>query len=60
MLKPKQTRYGIFYRSNGHWTGPYQGATFTKYAMTHEPVKSDIRWFANYVLKSRVKVVPIG
>lgn len=53
-------RFGIFYRSNGRWAGPYWGMTFTKYTLSRNPLKRDIRTWANYVLKSRVKVLPVG
>ncbi len=61
MSKNKTTkRLGIFYRSNGRWTGPYQGYTFTPYSATRNPVKEDIAFFKNKVLKSRVKILPVG
>jgi hypothetical protein len=61
MTKSKQQqRYGVFYRSNGRWTGPYQGATFTKYTLGRNPVKSNIRRWANSVLKSAIKLAPVG
>ncbi len=53
-MKNKQTRYGLFYVSNGKWVGPYNGTTFTKYSMNRDPVKRDINTLKNYVLKSRV------
>jgi len=58
--KQKQQRFGVFYRSNGRWSGPYSGMTFTKYSIERNPIKSDIREIRNYVLKSRVKVLPVG
>lgn len=58
--KNKQTRYGVFYKSNGRWVGPYQGRTFTEHTINREPIKSDIRWFANHLLKSRIKIEPVS
>jgi hypothetical protein len=55
-----QKRLGIFYVSNGRWTGPYAGITFTKYTATRNPIKTDISELKNYVLKSRVKLLPVG
>lgn len=61
MTKRNKTRYGIFYRSNGRWTStPYAGATFTKYTLSRNPVKTDISWLRNYVLKSRMMVLPVS
>jgi len=58
--RKNQTRYGVFYRSNGRWVGPYQGRTFTEYTINREPIKSDIRWFANHLLKSRIKIQSVS
>lgn len=61
MAKRNQRRFGIFYRSNGRWTStPYAGVTFTAYTLGRNPVKQDISWLKNYVLKSRVRVLPVG
>lgn len=60
MAKSNKQRFGLFYRSNGRWAGPYCGVTFTKYTLSRNPVKQEIRFFANYVLKSRVKLLPVG
>jgi hypothetical protein len=55
----KQKKYGMFYMSNGRWNStPY--LTFTKYMMNREPWKSDINFFKNYVLKSRIKVLQVS
>ena len=60
MKNNKQTRYGIFYRSNGRWTtSPYMGATFTKYSMNRNPIRATITELRNNILKSRVKVLPV-
>jgi hypothetical protein len=59
-MKNKQTQYGIFYRSNGRWTTtPYAGATFTWRTMTRNPIRKDIMMLKNYILKSRVKILPV-
>jgi len=58
--KTKQTRYGIFYRSNRKWTGPYNGITFTKYTWNRNPMKTDLNDIKNNVLKSRVKLLPVA
>ena len=63
-MRNKETqakRYGIFYRSNGRWTTtPYAGFTFTKYTMNRRPLKEDLSALRNYVLKSRVMVLPVA
>jgi hypothetical protein len=59
--KRNQKRYGLFYVSNGRWTGtPYAGFTFTQYMMNRNPWKQDIRDLKNYVLKSRIKVLRVA
>lgn len=61
MAKRNQQRYGLSYRSNGRWTStPYAGRTFTAYTIGRNPVKSDISWLKNYVLKARVRLLPVG
>lgn len=60
MSKNKKPRFGLFYKSNGRWAGPYCGVTFTKYTLSLNPVKQEIRFFANHVLKSRVKILPVA
>jgi hypothetical protein len=59
MAKSKQKRYGVFYRSNGRWTGPYSGMTFTKHSLERNPIQSDVAWIRNYVLKSRIQIRPV-
>jgi hypothetical protein len=58
--KKNQKRLGLFYRSNGRWTGPYAGVTFTAYTWNRNPLKQQVRETANYVLKSRVRLAPVG
>jgi hypothetical protein len=58
--KKQQQRYGIFYRSNGRVTGPYRGWTFTKYSASRNPIKQEIKDIKNYVLKTRVGVLPVS
>ena len=58
MSKSNKQRFGLFYKSHGNWTGPYGGMTFTKYAVTRNPVKSDLELLKK-VLKSRVQVRPV-
>jgi hypothetical protein len=58
--KNTQKRLGIFYRSNGRWTGPYAGVTFTPYTWNRNPRKQDLREIANHVLKSQVRLLPVG
>ena len=61
MRKTQAKRYGIFYRSNGRWTrSPYAGFTFTRYTMNRRPLKEDLNTIRNYVLKSRVMVLPVA
>jgi len=61
MSKKRNTpRLGIFYRSNGRWTGPYAGVTFTAYTWKRNPLRSDLSVIKNYVLKSKVKLLPVG
>jgi hypothetical protein len=61
MAKNKNTkRFGLFYRSNGRWTTtPYQGMTFTSYQVNRNPIKDEISFTKNYILKSRVRVLPV-
>jgi hypothetical protein len=54
------SRLGIFYRSNNRWSGPYAGMTFTKYTWERNPWKSDLNFIKNYLLKSRVKLLPVA
>jgi len=58
--KKNKQRLGLFYRSNGRWAGPYLGLTFTNYTWTRNPLKAEIREVANYTLKSRVRLAPVG
>lgn len=58
--KTNKTRLGIFYRSNGRWTGPYAGLTFTAYTWNRKPLKNDLKYLRNDVLKSRVRLAPVG
>lgn len=61
MRKTQTKRYGIFYRSNGRWTTtPYAGFTFTKYTMNRRPLVEDLNELRNYILKSRMKVLPVA
>lgn len=55
VMRKNNTRFGLFYRSNGRWTGPYGGRTFTAYSINRNPVKNTVWWLRNYVLKSRVE-----
>lgn len=57
--KKNQVRLGLFYRSNGRWTGPYAGISFTPFTWNRNPTKQNLRNTANYVLKSRVKLRPV-
>jgi len=56
MTKSKQQRFGLFYRSNGRWTGPYAGMSFTAFSLKRNPVKGDVSWLKNYILKSRIQL----
>jgi len=58
--KRTKSRLGLFYRSNGRWTGPYLGVTFTPYTWGRNPLKGELRDVRNYVLKSRVRLLPVG
>jgi hypothetical protein len=58
-VKGKQ-RYGVFYKSNGKWSGPYQGMTMTKYTSERKSVLQEIKDLKNYVLKAKVKIMPVG
>ena len=58
--KTTQKRLGLFYRSNGRWTGPYAGVTFTAYTWSRNPIKSDLKEVKNNILKSRVRLAPVG
>jgi hypothetical protein len=52
-------RFGLFYISNGRWTGPYANVKFTKYTWTRNPVKTELATLKNRILKSRVKLRPV-
>jgi len=56
MAKSRNPRFGLFYRSNGRWTGPYAGQTFTAYTLNRQPVRGDVSWLKNYILKSRIQL----
>jgi hypothetical protein len=57
MTKSKnKQRFGVFYISNGRWTGPYAGLSFTQHSLDRNPIRSDISWLKNYVLKSRIEL----
>lgn len=58
MKTKNQTRYGVFYVSNGRWVGPYKGVTFTNYTMTRNPFKQDFSILKNRVLKSEAVIRP--
>lgn len=58
--KQTQKRLGLFYKSNGRWTGPYAGVTFTPYTWSRNPRKAEVNVLKNYVLKSRVALRPVG
>jgi hypothetical protein len=60
MAKSKKTRFGIFYKSQGRWVGPYCGATYTNYTITRSTMKAEIRLLANTILKSKVLVAPVS
>lgn len=55
MTKSNKPRYGIFYKSHGKWTGPYEGMSFTKYTLSRNPIRSDIEWLRREVLKSPIQ-----
>lgn len=54
------TRFGVYYRSHGNWTGPYAGKTFTRYSLSRRPISADLSWIKNRVLKSRIKIMPVN
>lgn len=60
MATKNKTRLGIFYRSNGRWVGPYMGVTFTPYTLGRNPVKTELKVIRNEVLKSKVRLLPVG
>ena len=59
MTKKNQKRYGIYYISHGKLTGPYLGHSFTKYSIGQKRVKDYISGLKNYILKSRVEMLPV-
>jgi len=59
MAKSNKQRFGVFYRSNGRWSGPYAGLSFTNYSLGRNPIKADLSWIKNYVLKSRIQLRPV-
>lgn len=56
----KQPRLGLFYKSRGKWVGPYLGYTFTQYSSQRNPTKKQINIFKRYVLKSKIKILPVS
>ena len=56
MAKSNKPRFGLFYMSNGRWTGPYGGMTFTKHTLNRQPISGDVQWLKNRVLKSRIQI----
>lgn len=56
MPKSRKPRFGLFYRSNGRWSGPYAGVSFTAYTLNRQPVRGEVSWLKNYILKSRIQV----
>ena len=59
MRKSNKQRFGVFYVSHGKWTGPYAGMSFTKHMLSRQPIKGDVSWIKNYVLKSRIQLRPV-
>ena len=59
MAKSNKPRYGIFYKSHGKWTGPYDGVSFTKYTLNWRPIKYDVEWLRREVLKSLIQIRPV-
>jgi len=62
MTKNKNTKkFGLFYKSHGKWTTvPYAGVTYTAYQLGRNPVKQDVADLKNYILKSRIRVMPVA
>ena len=57
---PKSTaRYGLFYKSNGKWVGPYQGRSYTENMISRNPVKSELAHYKNNVLKAKTQIRPV-
>lgn len=56
MAKSNKPRYGIFYKSHGKWTGPYEGVSFTSYTLSRRPIRDDIEWLRREVLKSPIQL----
>jgi hypothetical protein len=56
MKSKNKQRFGLFYMSNGRWTGPYAGLSFTQHSLERNPIRSDIGYIKNYVLKSRIEM----
>jgi hypothetical protein len=55
-----QKRFGLFYVSNGRWTGPYAGLSFTQHSLNRNPIRGEIRELKNYILKSRIQIRPVA
>lgn len=54
------TRFGIFYRSHGKWTTvPYRNITFTNYTVNRNPLKDEVSHLKNFILKSKIKIMPV-
>jgi hypothetical protein len=59
-MRKNTKRFGLFYKSNGKWnTTPYAGFTFTAYQAKRNPVKREIAELKNYILKSKIRVLPV-
>lgn len=59
MAKSNKQRFGVFYRSNGRWAGPYGGLSFTKYMLGRQPLVGELKFIKNNILKSRIQIRPV-
>lgn len=54
--KSNNPYYGIYYKTNGRWTGPYAGKKYTMRGLTRYPLSEDLKWLKNNCLKSRIQL----
>lgn len=49
-------KFGVFYRSQGRWTGPYRGITRAFRTWQRKTTQQDLAILKNNILKSRIQL----